>query len=321
MLVTLNCLGLIAALALSFASSGMETALYRVSRVRMRVRADGGDGRAKAVLAVLDRLDAMVTAILINNNIAAYTGSFFLATQLAAWRTPHAELITTAIITPVFFVLTESLPKQLAYNRADRFSLELVRVFAALRTLLSPLVWVLNRASLLLQRLLGTGGGTDLSQSQRTLLAEHLNAGVADRVLSEEQSGMAVRIMQLEGLSAGDAMIPLRQLLLIPASATRETAVREMAKRRERMALFRDAQGRLTGYAVTMTDLMMKAGEGAGPADAVAVRLESIRADAPIPEALNLFRTRHSRVALVMRGSRPEGIVTTRTVLERIAGI
>ncbi len=106
MTVIVNCLGLLASLALSFISSGMEIALYRVSRVRMRVRADApGDreqGRAKRVLSDLSRLDSMVTTILINNNIAAYAGSSFLASQLAVWHTPHAELITTAIITPVF---------------------------------------------------------------------------------------------------------------------------------------------------------------------------------------------------------------------------
>ncbi len=319
--VVLNCLGLLAALALSFASSGMETALYRVSRVRMRVRADRGERAARIVLSVLARLDAMVTTILINNNIAAYAGSFFLASQLALWRTPHAELITTAVVTPVFFVLTESLPKQLAYNRADRFSLELVRVFTAFRTLLSPAVWALNRASAALRAVLGTRGERTLGQSQRTLLMEHLNAGVADRVLSEEQNGMAMRIMQMEGLSAGDAMIPLRDLLLLPSSATRGRAVREMSRRRERLALLLDAKGRPTGHAVTLTALTLLEGGSGGAVGDAAARLESIRAEAPIPEVLNLFRLRHARLAIVTRGNRAEGVITTRTVLERIAGI
>ncbi len=323
----LNCIGLLASLALSFISSGMEVALYRVSRVRMRIRADTpGDRdarRAHAVLAVLKRLDTMVTAILINNNIAAYAGSYFLASQLAAWHAPHAELITTAVITPVFFVLTESLPKQLAYNTPDRFSLELVRIFVVFRAVLSPMVRILNCASSALRSLLGTGGEANLGQSQRTLLTEHLNAGVADKILSAEQNGMALRIMQLESLSAGDAMIPLKNLVLLPLDARRADAVREMSRRRARLALFVDAAGRPTGSAVTMTDIVLRGGEGKDNALArdIAVKLESIRAGAPIPEVLNLFRTRHARLALVARGNRAEGIITTTTVLERIAGL
>ncbi len=72
-----------------------------------------------------------------------------------------------------------------------------------------------------------------------------------------------------------------------------------------------------------MTDIVLRGGEGKDNALArdISVKLESIRAGAPIPEVLNLFRTRHARLALVARGNRAEGIITTTTVLERIAGL
>lgn len=317
--ILLHFLGLSAALLLSFISSGMETALYRVSRARMRIRAEQGEKRPAGVLAALDRIDAMVTTILVDNNIAAYAGTYFLAVEMKRWSVPHAELLTTAIITPVFFVLTESLPKQLAYNNADRWATALVRVFRCFRLVLSPMVWILNRASAGLRRLIGSRGDANLSQSQRTLLLEHLNAGVADQVLSAEQNRMAARIMQLEGISAGDSMIPLRRLTLLPASATRSRAAAEMSRRRTHLALLIDAAGRPTGDLVTMNALIMIPGD---PGDrAAAERPERIRASAAIPDVLNQFRTRHARHALVMDRNRVVGLITSQSVLDRIAGI
>lgn len=321
MQLVMNILGLLSALLLSFVSSGMETGLYRVSRVRMRIRAEQGERRAAMVLWVLDRLDAMVTTILINNNIAAYTGTYFLALQLASWRVPHAALITTAVITPLFFILTESLPKQLAYNSADRFTLELIRVFVVLRWVFSPAVWLLNRASALLRRLVGSQTETTLSQSQRTLLMEHLSAGVAEKVLTEEQNHMAMRIMQLESFSAGDSMIPLRSLLLLPQTATRARAVAEMSKRRVQLALLVDPAGRPTSSVVTTAGLLMRPGEAGEGIGGASEQLERIRAGVAIPEVLNLFRKRHARQALVVQGSRVVGLINTQTVLDRIAGI
>lgn len=321
MQLLLNFLGLVSSLMLSFISSGMETALYRVSRVRMRIRAEQGEARARLVLAVLDRLDGMVTTILINNNIAAYTGTYFLTIQLVRWGVPHSELITTAVITPLFFVLTESLPKQIAYSNADRFTLELVRVFAALRYVLLPVVWLLNKLSGLLRRLVGSQTKTTLSQSQRTLLMEHLNAGVAEKLLTEEQNRMAMRIMQLEGISAGDSMIPLRKLLLLPLTATRARAVAEMNKRRTQIALPVDPVGRPTSSVVTAAGLLMREGGLQESVAGAAERLDRIRAGVAIPEVLNLFRQRHARHALVVQGSRVVGLITTQTVLDRIAGI
>ena len=321
MYILLRFLGLLASLALSFISSGMETALYRVSRVRMRIRSEQGEARAGMVISSLDRMDAVVTTILIDNNIAAYTGTYFLSTQLALWAVPHAELATTAIITPLFFVLTESLPKQLAYSKADRWALELVRVFAVLRTLLSPMVIVLNRISAALRRLLGSSGEANLSQSQRALLLEHLNAGVADHVLTEEQSRMAGRIMELEGIGAGDSMVPLRRLHLLSALATRRRAVAEMSRRGTRAALLIDSQGRPTGQLLTMNALIMSPGPADAPIESVAERPDMIRAAVAIPEVLNLFRTRHARHALVVDRNRIVGLITTQSVLDRIAGI
>lgn len=321
MSVLLNLIGVIASLVLSFISSGMETALYRVSRVRMRVSSDRGNHRAAGVLNVLDRLDSMVTTILIDNNIAAYTGTYFLNMQFTLWAVPHSELITTAIITPLFFVLTESLPKQLAFTSADRWTLSLVRVFSVFRTLLSPFVWILNRASSCLRSLLGSKGNAEISQSRRALLVENLNAGVAERVISEEQSRMAGRIMQLQGISAGDSMISLRTLTLIPVASTRARAVKEMSRRRTRMALLTDTTGRPTGQVVSLNALVQNPGEAADPVLNFAETPAKIGSFVAIPEVLALFHDRHARLALVMERNRVAGIITTQSVLDRIAGI
>ncbi len=314
-------LGIVASLVLSFVSSGMETALYRVSRVRMRIREEQGEWRARWVNRVLERMDSMVTTILIDNNIAAYAGTYFLSIMLATWRVANPEIITTAVITPLFFVLTESLPKQLAYSHADYWTTELIRVFTVFRWILRPMVWVLNKASSLLRRLLGAPGDAPISHSQRTLLLEHLNAGVADNVLSAEQNRMAVRIMELEGISAGDAMVPLADLVLVSERSTRGRAVARMARSRATMALLIDPAGRPTGRAVTMNALIMNRG---GRDDSIADLAETlawIRSETAIPDVLNLFRTRHTRLATVFERNRVVGVITSQSVLDRIAGV
>lgn len=317
----LNILGLASSLVLSFISSAMETSLYRVSRVRMRIRHEKGEKRAGLVLRLVAGIDSMVTAILVENNIAAYTGTYFLASQLATWRTPHAEIITTIVVAPLFFIFTESLPKQLAYNNADRWALELSRIFAAIRLSLTPLVWLLNRMSAGLRRLFGSGGGTSLVQSQRTLLLEHLNAGVAENVLTEEQNSMAARIMELECISARDCMLPLRKLTLLPEGATRGQAAAAMRGRKASLALLVDGAGRVTGGMVSMNSLVFAGGGSGDSLDAVVERLERVRGNVAILEALNIFRTRHTRLALVADGGHVHGLITTQSVLDRIAGI
>ncbi|MCC8180223.1 MAG: CNNM domain-containing protein [Planctomycetes bacterium] len=316
----LNLVGVAAALLLSFISSGMETALYRFSRVRMRIRAEQGDGRAKMVLAMLGKLDAMVTTILIDNNIAAYLATYYVTAQLTLWRAPYQELISTALVTPLFFVFTESLPKQLAYAHADAMVTALVRVFTVFQVVFAPAVWVLNAASALLRKLLRSGGEAHIAHSQREILMEHFSAGVAENVLSEEQNRMARRIMQLEQIRAVDSMIPLQRLVKLPETASRRQAAARMAAGKTQVAILTDESGRPTGKVVTMGNLVMR-GERDGGLDAASERLAFIRADLAIPEVLKIFRSRNARHALVVDNGRVTGQITTSTVLDKIAGI
>ncbi|MDR1519386.1 MAG: CNNM domain-containing protein [Planctomycetota bacterium] len=314
-------IGLLGSLLLIFSASAMETAVYRVSRVRLRIQAEKGDARARAVLAVLDGVNAMVTAILINNNIASYAGAYLLTAQFADWRLPHPELIATVAITPVFFVLAESLPKQLAYSHAERLAIDMVGAFRLLVLLFLPMIKALTLLSTELRTLCGSPGRTDLSPTRRALLLEHLNAGVAENVLSEEQNGMAVRIMQLEGISAGDCMIPLAKLCLIPAGASRRAAIGALAGNRDSPALLVGADGRPTGLALTLEALVMLPGAPDEPAAPAAERLARLRASESAPEALRLFRANRTGQALVERNGRPVGLLTTRGVLDRVAGL
>lgn len=321
MILLVRLLGLASSLLISFFSSSMETAMYRVSRVRLRMLAEQGETRAPAVMHLLARLDAMVTTILICNNIAAYTGAYFVTAQLIHWRTPQAELVATVLVTPLFFTLTESLPKQLAYNRAEAFTLSLARSLAGFRLLLSPMVWILNHASALLRRAFGSRGEAAIAQGQRHLLLEYLSAGVADKVLSEEQNDMAARIMQLESISAGDCMIPRGSLVFLPEKTTRRRAMAEMKRRAIRMAILVDGSGRPTGRVATMNALTLQPGSPEDPVRDASEKLEAIRAGAAIPEVLNLFRRRHAHYALVVDRGQPAGLITVRRVLDRIAGI
>lgn len=321
MTLILYFIGLVAALALSFASAGMETALYRASRVRMRIRAERGEPRAKLMLSVLERLDGMVTTILLDSNIAAYAATYFLTMQLVGWDVPQTELVATAVITPLFFVLTESLPKQIAYGNADRFALRFVRLFDWSRRLFTPFVWLLNNASLILRKMLRSDRGVSLSQSQRTLLVEHLDAGVAEQVLTAEQNRMAVRIMQLEGIDAGDCMVPVRRLALLPEGASRDGALTALARRGDEIALLVDASGRVTSRAISRAALVMADGGMGEGVDGIAETLERIKIGVAVPKVLNLFREKHARRALVVQGNRVVGLITTKSVLDRIAGI
>ncbi|MDR1612838.1 MAG: CNNM domain-containing protein [Planctomycetota bacterium] len=316
----LNLLGFFVALLWSFFSSGSETALYRTSRVRMRLRLDRGSAAAGMVNAMLDRLGGMVTAILISNNIANYLGAYFLTVQLMALRAPQYELLTTLVVTPVFFVLGESLPKQLAYNHADAWSLAVIRALSAMRAALAPAICALNAVSAALRLLLRIKGGSDLSESRRSRLLEHLEAGVAEKILTAEQNSMARRIIEIEGLTASALMVPTWRIPILPERATRARAAAAITARKASFALLADSSGRTTDRAVTINLLIQIKGRPADPVRDIAPALGKLSAGTTLPEILAWLRRGHAQRAAVEDHGRIIGVITTGSILDRIAG-
>ncbi len=320
MTVLMPLLGFCASLLLSAFSSGAETGLYRTSRIRMRVFRDQGDKNAGLVLKLLKKIDSLVTAILITNNIASYAGTYFLTMQLIRWHLPQAELLATLILSPTFFILGESLPKQLAYNHATELTLKIAPILAALRLVFAPAVWILNTGAAAFRSLLGIRGSVNIASSERAKLMEYFEAGVAENIITADQNSMAKRIMDLESINAADIMIPIAKLLRMPERTSRAKAVAKIASAHAELAMLTDGAGRATGKIVTLSILIRKPGRPEEAVVAQALELGRIKSGASLNTVMLWLKNNHAqRVAVTERG-RITGVITAKSILDRISG-
>lgn len=120
---------LIIALALSFALSGLESAVIAVSRVRVRHAAGSGDKRAVRLLPLVEDRDALLGAITVTNHITNLAAFIIIAWKLVRVSGPWGYFVAFVIALPIFLIVLEVLPKKL-FRRYP---------FRSLRTL-TPLV-------------------------------------------------------------------------------------------------------------------------------------------------------------------------------------
>ncbi len=104
---------LIIALALSFALSGLESAVITVSRVRVRHAASSGDKRAARLLPLVEDRDALLGAITVTNHITNLVAFLIIAWKLVRITGPWGYFIAFIVALPVFLVGLEVLPKKL----------------------------------------------------------------------------------------------------------------------------------------------------------------------------------------------------------------
>ncbi len=100
-----------------------ETAAASVSRIRLKARADRGDDKAEKALAVQDRFDEAINALLIGTNIV-HISTATLVTVLVT-RTWGSGWVAagTLVCTVVVFFAGEMLPKSLGKRYSERCAL------------------------------------------------------------------------------------------------------------------------------------------------------------------------------------------------------
>ncbi len=290
--------GFFAALVASALYSGSETGVYAVNRLRLELRAErDGDRVAQRLRALLERRELVLCVLLIGNNIANEAASI-LGEEIvngfvpsSAWSSVAASLL----LTPLLFLTSEALPKQLFRARAETLTyratgfLEFSRIlFWPLTQLVLPVArwatrWASGRQSALrgfrhdefaLERLLVAGGET-VEPVRETAL------GIGTRRQRPVRE-ILVPIDQMRWLHETDGTCALRDQV-------RQT-------RHSRYPL-RDGEGHFSSY-VYFLDAFRGSGEVSTLAS-VARPLARLAASCPLDEALAELESAAAQVAHV----------------------
>ncbi len=145
----------IVCLLLSAFFSASETALLSVSKIRMRTLAEEGNKKAKNVEKLLENTDALLSTILVGNNLVNILATS-LSTSLAISMFGSSGVgIATAIVTVLILIFSEITPKSLSAKYSDTLALSVAQALSFLVVLFKPIVVVLNFISGLIIRLFG----------------------------------------------------------------------------------------------------------------------------------------------------------------------
>lgn len=138
-----NTISMIIAIVVLIAMSGMfsatETAFNTFNRVRMKNLASDGNKRATLVMELSENYDALLSTILIGNNIVNIGLTAIATVMLVAWFPTSGAAISTAATTVLVLIFGEVSPKSIAKEKPDGFAMTIAPVIRALMVLFTPL--------------------------------------------------------------------------------------------------------------------------------------------------------------------------------------
>lgn len=199
---------------LIFASSffsGSETGLMSLNRYRLRHLADQEHKGAKKALRLINQPERMIGLILLGNNFV----NFFAAALANAigyiMFGDVGVLISTVAMTFIVMIFAEVTPKTLAAIHPERFAFPAAHILLPLLKITYPAVWLINRTTHLIFRILGISK----ESATHSLSSDELRIVVneASAMIPQEHHQMLLSILDLEKVTVEDIMVPRNEII------------------------------------------------------------------------------------------------------------
>jgi putative hemolysin len=313
-----------------------ELAVVSSRRSKLRQRAEGGDGGAKAAYELASSPSAFLSTVsVVITLIAILSGAMGgavlaqpVAERLMAIHVPQSIAeplslgLVVLVITVASIIFGELLPKRLALAHSETIASRLSRPIQAVAVGLGPIVRFLSWVTDTLAALFGvrsTGETVPVSDEElRHLLEQGKRAGV----FSSTEQGMVERVLRLDEMRVEELMTPSVRIVWINAEEALEVTWRALvASGHSHFPVYRGSRENILGVvSVKALWANMAVGLPSSPAD-LATQALILPETIPALRALEQLQKARQRVALVSdEFGNITGILSLLDLLEAIVG-
>ncbi len=212
-----------------------ELAIVSARASRLKVAADKGSGAARTALAMAADPGKFLSTVQIGITLVGIIAGAYSGASLGGPVGDRLQVIgvpaefayelgfAAVIIATTYFslVVGELVPKQLALRAAEPIALVMARPMALLAKAMAPFVWLLDRSSALLLRVLAVRRSSDAqltAEELHMIFAEATSSGI----IEEGERAMMAGVMKLAVRPVRELMTPRTELDWIDVDASED---------------------------------------------------------------------------------------------------
>ena len=200
--------------------SATETAFSFVNKIRIQQSAEDGNKRAKNALYVVERFDKALTAILICNNVVNLGCSSIATVLCLNIFGDVGSAIATGVTTLLVLTFGEVIPKCLAKEHCDNFSLSTAGFLKVLMIILTPLVFVFLKLKSVALKIAGGKNDTpSVTENELKYIVESIEE---EGVLEESESEMVRSALDFDETTAEEILTPRVDVVFLSIDDTPE---------------------------------------------------------------------------------------------------
>ncbi|WP_102347606.1 hemolysin family protein [Bacillus sp. Marseille-P3661] len=220
--IPLNSLILLVSLILMSAFfSSAETAYSSVNKIRLKHYFEEGRRGSKKALYIAESFDKALSTILVGNNIvniAAASISAKLATDLFGGNT--GLVISTVVMTILILIFGEILPKSLAKENAESYSLTISGILYFLIKILAPINYFFILLKSFVSRFYSKKDETPSVTEEE--LKVIIDMSEEEGVIDKEERELIQRSMDFDEILAGEILTPRIDMVAVEVSQSIE---------------------------------------------------------------------------------------------------
>jgi putative hemolysin len=307
-------------LLLSGFFAGSETALIRMGKVKARSLLKSGVKGADTVQKLVNEPDALLTTVLIGNNVVNIAASA-LATSIAIeYFGDFGVGIAIGVMTFLILTFGEIIPKTFAVYNTERISIAVSKPLEILIFVLRPVIKVLS----VMTNAFGKMSG--LKMQQRGLLSEEevktfLDIGEEDGAIEEDEKEMINGVLKLDYIIVKNVMTQKEDMVCLEAHQSVDSAI-ELIKKYgySRIPVFEETKDTIVGI-LYAKDILINANDRTISLKKLTKPAHFVPEKARVDNLLKEFRKGKFHIAIVVdEEEKTKGLVCLEDLLEEIVG-
>ncbi|MFC6464136.1 hemolysin family protein [Marinilactibacillus sp. GCM10026970] len=314
--------------------AAVEMSLISLNQTKIIELSIEGNKKAKKVLLLLEKSDDYLIAVRIILTLAALfssaLASFYYTDYLAGMMGEFASarilsmIIITLIVSSVFLVFGEQLPKAIAAQDPDQTAMLLVGIVLIVRKLFIPIVWTLKMITKLMKKMIPINFDAQEDTMTRDEFRTFIEQSHHHEVIDLEEFSMLKGVLSLDNKIAREVMVPRTDSFMLDYEDSNKENIDAMLNTpHSRVPLYFEDKDNILG--IVHVKNLLKASKDQALYD---IDLKEISNEALfVPETIyiddlifQMKRTQNQMAVLNDEYGGVVGIVTLEDLLEEIVG-
>ena len=308
---------------LSFFFSASETSIIGLSKIKLRHMVQKGIKGSASIHRLVAKLDKLIAAILIGNNIlniavsSIVTGIFI---QIYGYR--WGVLASTFITTFVLLVFCEVTPKILAAKHTERMAIITAPLMEVVLVIFKPLIIFFIGISNFILKIFGLSVTKKSPLITEEELKTMIEMGQEEGVLSEEERKMLHRIFEFGDTKLMDVMVPKEKIVAVNINTNSDDLLNIFVEEgHARLPVYKETKDNIIGIVYAQDLLYILREKGLFLLQDLLHEACFVSSVTRVNDLLRRFQSEKMQIAIIVdKDKKTLGLVTLEDLIEEIVG-